>query len=278
MSKHKRVSIKPVIDETATIYILAAPRLLRETLQRILGRASLDVIGSAENPRTGIEEIAELRPDIILINGGALPSDSANLVIEALKIAPQSRAVLFGVSDDPESFLRAVCAGIVGYVSSDSSASELVLAIRCALRDEAVCPPRLCLALFKYAARQASLPKPARSSPFALTRREQQLVPLISEGLTNKEIAVRLGISEQTVKNHVSRMLRKTDRPDRLSAARAAESWDWLFAMKHLARPRLGDVLASNKHFPDGQPHEKCISMAWIRTQENNHEHVQPKS
>jgi DNA-binding NarL/FixJ family response regulator len=91
--------------------------------------------------------------------------------------------------------------------------------VRSAATDEAVCPPRLCLALFECIARQwAQIPRFNGKHTFGLTRREQQLVEMIGGGLTNKEIANELNLSDQTVKNHIHRILKKLGVSDRLSA------------------------------------------------------------
>jgi two-component system, NarL family, nitrate/nitrite response regulator NarL len=91
--------------------------------------------------------------------------------------------------------------------------------VRAAATDEAVCPPRLCLALFECIARQwAQMPRFNSTHTFGLTRREQELVEMIGCGLTNKEIANELNLSDQTVKNHIHRILKKLGVRDRLSA------------------------------------------------------------
>jgi DNA-binding NarL/FixJ family response regulator len=96
---------------------------------------------------------------------------------------------------------------------------EVAAAVRSVANGEGVCPPVLCLALFEELAKQKAQPTNffVRHG-LGLTRREQQLVHMISDGLTNKEIAGQLGLSEQTVKNHIHRMLRKLGASDRLSA------------------------------------------------------------
>jgi DNA-binding NarL/FixJ family response regulator len=83
---------------------------------------------------------------------------------------------------------------------------------------DGVCPPRLCLSLFKYVAKNGNDMEGFRSkSNGGLTRREQELVPLIAKGLTNKEIASRLNLSEQTIKNHIHRILQRMGAADRLA-------------------------------------------------------------
>jgi DNA-binding NarL/FixJ family response regulator len=112
---------------------------------------------------------------------------------------------------DPEAFLAAVHGGIAGYLLKDASVADISNAIRAVARGEAACPPSLCRVLFDHFTNsEAWYPRAQFRRNLGLMRREQQLVQLVSEGLTNKEIAARISQSEQTVKNQVSRMLHKS--------------------------------------------------------------------
>jgi DNA-binding NarL/FixJ family response regulator len=210
------------------VYVLAANRLLREALAHTFkSRTDIEVLGSTEQPQQGLESIAAIRPSVILVNGAMPGFDWAAFIPEAKERIPESRVVIFGMPDDPEAFFQAIRLGVVGYVLSEASANDLVAAVRAAARDEAVCPPRLCMMLFNYVARQACLPNPQLHMKHGLTRREQQLLPLIAQGLTNKEIAIHLCLSEQTIKNHVHRILRKVGAENRLSAAQVLDTTPW---------------------------------------------------
>ncbi|HEV2387757.1 MAG TPA: response regulator transcription factor [Candidatus Acidoferrales bacterium] len=216
------------MTEKTTVYILAANRLLREALSHTFkNRADIELVGASEQSPLEIEPIVTLRPDVLLVNGAMQGFDWAGFIPEVRRAVPGMRVVIFGMQEDPETFLRSVRAGVVGYLLSEASASDLVRTVRAAARDEAVCPPRLCLALFRFTARQASMPSPQLRAKHGLTRREQQLVPLIARGLTNKEIAAHLSLSEQTVKNHVHRILRKVGSEDRLTAVQKLEMAAW---------------------------------------------------
>jgi DNA-binding NarL/FixJ family response regulator len=126
---------------------------------------------------------------------------------------------------DESTFLRAVREGVVGYVLKDASAMEVAATIRAVAAGDAVCPARLSMTLFRSVAQQATVPSVfAWGADFRLSRREQQMVELLRERLTNKEIAVRLNLSEQTVKNHVHHILRKVGAPDRSSIVELCES------------------------------------------------------
>ena len=92
--------------EKISVYILAANRLLRETLERILRRAGFDVAGSTEEPRAGLEEAAKIKPCVLLINGGASQADCATLILEARRAAPNAPVVLFGAREEPETLFH----------------------------------------------------------------------------------------------------------------------------------------------------------------------------
>jgi two-component system, NarL family, response regulator DevR len=116
------------------------------------------------------------------------------------------------------SFLQAVREGAAGYIVRDASAAEVVCAIRAVAAGESVCPACFSSALFGCAVQQLAVQQNLqRRNGSDLSRREQPLIELVCWGLTNKEIASRLNLSEHTVKNHVHRILRKTGAQGRIS-------------------------------------------------------------
>jgi DNA-binding NarL/FixJ family response regulator len=145
----------------------------------------------------------------------ALPD--LQVVAEVRAAVPGLKVMTMGMEDNRESFLQAVREGVAGYILKNASAAELAVAVRAVAQGNAVCPPSLCMALFECVADEQ--PHPTRMGREAgLTRRERQLVQMIDTGLTNKEIAAELNLSEQTIKNHVHRILRKLGASDRLEA------------------------------------------------------------
>jgi DNA-binding NarL/FixJ family response regulator len=124
-------------------------------------------------------------------------------------------------------FLRAVQAGAVGYVLKEASAVEVTRTIRAVASGEAVCPGSLSGVLFEWVVKhKPAVPSLQFKRNLGLSRREQQFVGLLQQGLTNKEIASQLHLSEQTVKNHVHHMLRKLGAPDRLSIVEVCRNED----------------------------------------------------
>jgi len=206
--------------ESVQVFILAENRLLREALTRILSKKSdIRVVGASPFSPDVVEQISGVGPDVLLSDSAAIALSDLRLISEVRAAVPGLKVVMIGMDADREIFLRAVRDGIVGFVLKDASAMEVAAAVRSVANDEAVCPPGLCLALFERVANQnAHAPSFVIRHNLGLTRREQQLVQLISCGLTNKEIASQLNLSEQTVKNHIHRMLRKLGATDRLGA------------------------------------------------------------
>jgi DNA-binding NarL/FixJ family response regulator len=204
------------------VFILAENRLLREALSRILNKKSdIRVVAASCFSSNVVEQISAAGADVLL-------SDSAAVALSGLKLVPEVRAaipglkvVMVGMDPDRETFLQAVRDGVVGYVLKDASAIEVAAAVRSVANNEGVCPPSLALVLFEHFSKQAMPYQPAAfviRNDLGLTRREQQLVQMVSTGLTNKEIASRLNIAEQTVKNHIHRVLRKLGASDRFGA------------------------------------------------------------
>jgi DNA-binding NarL/FixJ family response regulator len=206
--------------ECVQVFILAENRLLREALTRILSKKNdIRVVGASAFSPDVVEQISNAAPDVLLSDSAAVALSELRLVSEVRAAIPGLKVVMIGMDADREIFLRAVRDGIAGFVLKDASAMEVATAVRSVANNEAVCPPGLCLALFERVASQNINPASfVIRHNLGLTRREQQLVQMISRGLTNKEIASQLNLSEQTVKNHIHRMLRKVGATDRLRA------------------------------------------------------------
>jgi DNA-binding NarL/FixJ family response regulator len=205
----------------AEVFLLAENRLLREALIRILAKKTdIRVVGAAPYSLAAHEQIVDTRPRIVLLDSIAPVFSEARFVATLQAAIPGVRVALIDMEPDSQTFLRAVREGVVGYVLKDASAAEVAGMIRAVAAGEAVCPPLFSMALFHVV--QGRMVSGA-ANPL-LSRREQELIVLLRERLTNKEIAARLHLSEQTVKNHVHRMLRKVGAPDRLSIV---ERCDW---------------------------------------------------
>jgi DNA-binding NarL/FixJ family response regulator len=201
------------------VYVAAENRLLREALSRMLAkRAGVEVIGADSVEPFQCKLLVEWEADILLlVSRGKLEEDLA-VIRETRTEAPGVKILLIGATRENGEFLQCVRAGISGYLWKDASAEDVLAGIRAVQAGEAVCPGALCTVLFRYFEHEASpVPCAGVRQRLGLTRREQQLIPLIAKGLTNKEIANHFCLSEQTVKNHLYRMKHKIGAEDRLS-------------------------------------------------------------
>jgi len=214
------------------VYLLAENRLLREALIRLLSKKrELRVLGATGYSTHALQEILDVRAHILLLDSNGLSSSQATLLAALLDANRNLRIVMVDMDQDEDTFLKAVRAGAVGYVLKDASASEVASTICAVAQGEAVCPRSLSIVLFRTIALQASVPSGASlGADLGLSRRELQLLSLLRERLTNKEIASRLNLSEQTVKNHVHHILRKAGAPDRLSVIERLEKRQHEFA------------------------------------------------
>lgn len=209
----------------AEVFLLAENRLLREALVRLLAKKNdIRVVGANPYSPAVHEEIIAAQPSIIVLDSSGLTFSNSSLISTLQAAIPGVRIVIVDMDSDETTFLKAVREGVVGYVLKDASAVEVAATIRAVATGEAVCPPALSMALFRMAARQA-IPSSTLSwgTELGLSRREQQLVELLRERLTNKEIAAQLNLSEQTVKNHVHNILRKVGASDRVTIVERCE-------------------------------------------------------
>jgi two-component system response regulator DevR len=208
-----------VCEVESRIYLLAENRLFRDALTRILNKkGQIRVVGAGPLNAESEARVSELGPDILLSDSAALVNSEPRIIPALRTKLPGLRIIMIGMSCDRETLLYAIRGGAQGYVLKDASAAEVASAVRAVINGEAVCPTSMLPVPFDLVAQsQAPHPSAHIQRELGLSRREQQLIYMISEGLTNKEIASALGLSQQTVKNHVHRMLRKVGAGDRLS-------------------------------------------------------------
>ena len=199
-----------VASESTPVFLLAENRLLREALARIFSKKhDLEVVGAVSCTPDVLQVIANCSPRVLVFDPADMRSGLAFLR-KLRELLPELRVILIGMETSTELVVQAIREGVAGFMLMEATAAEIVAAVRCVIGGGAVCPPELCQALFSYVASQRpTLPSFEAQEELGLSRREQQLVKMVGQGLTNKEIAAQLNLSEQTVKNHLHRMLRK---------------------------------------------------------------------
>jgi DNA-binding NarL/FixJ family response regulator len=199
------------------VLLVVGNHLLCKALGRILQqRPDILVMGQSADLSDRELIIARSESDVILLDSVTASALSRQSGIRMRDLNPNAQVLLIGMDADECVFLRAVRAGVRGYLLNEASAADVIAAIRSVARGEAVCPSQLRKALFDTLAGVRKFPPSEQKMGLRLTRRQQELLPMIARGLTNKEIASHLNLSEQTVKNHIHRMLRKVGANDRL--------------------------------------------------------------
>ncbi len=209
-------------------FLLIENRLLREALVRLFRkRSDLIVVGQTSPVDETLLGVLETECNVLV--GDSFVPDRLPAILAANNGALAGfRIILIGMEPDEEQFLSAVRSGVMGYLLQDACASDVVAAVRAVFRGEAVCPPQLCSALFRSVAemaREMSLQN-STSRP-DLTLRQQQLVTLVAKGLTNKEIASHLNLSEFTVRNHIHKILKQVDAGSRSEAVQTIRAYGY---------------------------------------------------
>jgi DNA-binding NarL/FixJ family response regulator len=204
--------------------------LFREALATLLGaRPEVRVVGEAGDGQQALERAAELQPDVVLMDLH-MPVLDGIATTRRLRVEQPGVAVLaLTTFDDDEDVFAALRAGALGYLLKDVSSDRLVEAVLSAARGESVLQPSVAA---KVVARFAQLDDAPRARPqplvVPLSDRELDVLRLLADGRTNREIATALFLAEGTVKNHVTNVLGKLGARDRTQAALRARTLDLL--------------------------------------------------
>jgi DNA-binding NarL/FixJ family response regulator len=210
--------------------------LVRQGIQTLLElEDDLEVVGTAGNGREAIEVVEAAQPDVVLMDVRMPQMDGVAATRELLGRRPGLGVIILTTFDDDEYVFEGLKAGARGYMLKDTSADEIVAAVRAVAGGAALIQPsiaRKVVAEFSRLAaggapggeaRPAALSPQPSALPEPLTEREQGVLRLLAAGLSNREIAERLVITEGTVKNHVSSLLAKLGVRDRTQAVLKAQ-------------------------------------------------------
>lgn len=203
--------------------IVHANRLFRETLAMSLAQQErIVVVGTAASLDQIPMDWAVSGLNLFLVEANALTRKALEDATRIRTVAPGCKVVMLEVPDADADVLACIeIGGASGYVLRGASFDDLLRSIRAVAAGETLCQPRitnLAFSRLSELAREVSSSCAEHSKP--LTRREQDIIESIEQGLSNKEIAIRLGIELSTVKNHVHNILDKLKLQDRRSAAR----------------------------------------------------------
>jgi len=201
-----------------TIRLLLADdhRMLREGLRRSMVEEGFDVVGEADNGEEAVRLVAELEPDVVLMDVSMPEMDGveATRIIRATESA--TRIIMLTMHADTEVLADAIRAGASGYLVKDCSTDEVADAVRMAAHGETALSPQLAATMLDEV-RRLEAPNPAEEDRL-ITKREEEVLQHIADGYSTPEVAERLFISQKTVKNHLASIYQKLDARDRTQA------------------------------------------------------------
>lgn len=208
-----------------TVVVADDQTAIREALAIMLSLVDdLDVVATAADGRQAVDAVAQHHPQVLLTDLRMPVLDGAAAAAQVCEHFPDTAVVLLTTYDDEASILSALQAGARGYLTKEAGREEIATAIRAAAAGQAVLDPAVQARL--VAAVGGGIPSSGGSgrSPGldALTARESEVLELIAQGLSNREIARRLVVSDSTVKTHINNIFTKLDLRDRTHAMRFA--------------------------------------------------------
>ena len=214
---NKPASLKPI-----RICLVDDQRLMRDGLRTLLElEEDFEVIGEAEDGLAAVKLYADLSPDVVLMDIRMPGIDGVEATRRIVTRWPAARVVILTTFDDDAYVFEGLRAGALGYLLKDVSGHELAEAVRKVAQGGALIEPSIAR---KVLAEFSRLTQPETQSqtellPQPLSTREQEILGWVAKGFTNKEIALRLNLTEGTVKNYVTAILQKLGVQDRIQAA-----------------------------------------------------------
>jgi two-component system response regulator NreC len=179
--------------------------LVRQSLKSLLEREGVQVAGEASDGQELVRVAARLRPDLAVVDIGMPLMNGLEAAGELRKSTPQTRTIILTRHDEEQYVTEALRAGIKGYVLKNQAANDLIHAIHQVCRGGFYLSPSISQTVVDaYLSKEVTPPDP-------LTSRERQVLQLISEGKSTKDVACLLGISAKTAESHRSRLMRKLD-------------------------------------------------------------------
>lgn len=193
-------------------------RVVRVGLEQLLGTFDdVELVGVADGGEAAVTLCAATTPDVVLLDLSMPDLDGIGVTRRLAAVSPDSRVVLFTSFSDREGIVAALDAGAIGYLLKDAEPEELHAAIRAAARGEAPLAPKAAAVLLSARSERTT------AGDVELTPRERDVLELVIAGHPNKQIARKLGISEKTVKGHLTNVFQRIGVSDRTQAALWAE-------------------------------------------------------
>jgi two-component system response regulator NreC len=190
--------------------------LVRQGIKSVLEREGLQVVAEASDGQEAIRQAKALSPDVVVMDIGMPTLNGMDAARELGKCCPKTKSILLTQHDEDQYVSEALSAGVKGYVLKSQVASDLIQAIQQVLRGQVYLSPGISAAVI--AAVQSKGQRPADP----LTARERQVLQLIAEGKSTKDVASLLGVSVKTAESHRSRLMQKLDIHETASLVRYA--------------------------------------------------------
>jgi len=207
-------------EDAVRVLIVDDHALFRRGLvQVLLGEPGIEVVGEGEDGEDGLRRAEELAPDVVLMDVRMPRVSGIEATRRLAAVLPTTKILMLTVSDEEDDLYEAIKAGAAGYLLKEISIEEVADAVRAVVRGQSLINPSMAAKLiveFNNLARRAEERQQAVVP--RLTERELEVLKLVAQGLTNRDIADHLFISENTVKNHVRNILEKLHLHSRMEA------------------------------------------------------------
>jgi len=181
-----------------------------------------DVVGEAGTGQDTIECVRRMKPDLLLLDMSMPRLSGLEALREPRNVAPETKVIILSGTLDKSQLLTAIQCGAHGLVPKACATDELFQAMVAVLSGQSWIARSLTSNLMEVLRARVDTPTSAPAQPFGLTRREREVLSFVVQGCANKEIALRLAVSEETVKHHLTRMFDKVGAANRLELALAA--------------------------------------------------------
>ncbi|TPQ24172.1 response regulator [Streptomyces sporangiiformans] len=213
-------SEQPTPETPIQVFLLDDHEVVRRGVRDLLNdEPDITVIGEAGTVEQALVRVPALRPQVAVLDVRLPDGDGVSVCRELRSRMPELACLMLTSFDDEEALLDSIMAGASGYVLKQIQGSDLVSAVRTVARGQSLLDPSATTKLMaRLRGEQSKEPEPDDGLP-NLTDREREILALIGEGLTNRQIGQRLYLAEKTVKNHISRLLAKLGVERRIQAA-----------------------------------------------------------
>jgi DNA-binding NarL/FixJ family response regulator len=203
------------------VLIIDDNRLMRDGLSALLrAQPDLQVVGAVADLTEALRQVPEVTPDVVLVDAGLGSCDGCRCVDEIRQSTPAARTIVMDLLPAPEEVVSYVKAGAKGFIMKDATVTDFVRTVQSVAHGSDVIPPVLAGTLLSHIADDAvAHQRPEAADAVRMTKREQEVMQLISEGLDNRAIAQQLGVAGDTVKSHVRNILEKLTLHSRLAIA-----------------------------------------------------------